>query len=100
MKTMNITEHEFVMTFRPLRNHLDPNAAFDWGGGFGTMFETFGDELEFVRPSPSNHIWTFISADGHDAITSGYHIVNRVGYFISAEPVPNGLTVEVELDFC
>lgn len=99
MQSISITEDEFTLMYRPIRNHLDQNAAFDWGDGFGTMFETFGNELEFVRSQPANCIWTFISADGYDKITSGYHWVNRVGYFVSAEPVPHGLTVEVELDF-
>jgi hypothetical protein len=99
MQYMQITEDEFVRAYCPICNHLDLNAAFDWGQGFGTMFETFGNELQFVRSQPASCVWTFVSADGYDSITSGYHLVNRVGYFVCSKPVADGLVVEVELDF-
>lgn len=87
MQQKQITEDEFIRVYRPIHNHLDRNAAFDWGDGFGTMFETYGKELSFVRSQPANCIWSFVSADGCDLILSGYHRVNRLGHFVSYRPV-------------
>lgn len=98
MQTISITEDEFVEVYRPIRNHLDPYAAFDWGDGYGTMFETFGEEFDCVISQPPATIWTYLSGDS-DTIVSGFHFVNRLGYFISREPVPEGICVLVPLAF-
>ena len=74
-------------------------ASFDWGMGCGTLFETCGDELSFVRSQAPDTIWTLISVDGCETIASGYHFANRLGYFICRTRVERGLTVEVPLDF-
>lgn len=73
-------------TFEPQKNHLDENASYD-----GYMFETFGKELEYVlsvsRETP-NRVWTLVDADnGKLYICSGYHLVNRMGYFITKKPL-------------
>lgn len=95
---IQLSEDEFAAIYQPIANHLNPNASFDWGQGHGTIFETIGNELEYVRSRPRNTIWTFLSGDG-DVIVSGYHFVNRVGYFISKVPVPSDTLVCVTLDF-
>ena len=94
-----ITEDGFVNVYQPILNHLDPSAGFDWGEGRGTLFETFGDELSFVRLQAPETIWTLLSVDGCEFIVSGYHFVNRLGYFICKIPVERGIKVEVPLDF-
>lgn len=75
-----ISFDDFVEKYKPVKNHLDENAAFD-----GTMFETFGDEVQHVvkiaNANPTR-VWTFLSGDG-DYIVSGYNLVNRVGYFLT-----------------
>lgn len=74
-------ESQFWDTFKPIKNHLDDNASLD-----GMMFETYGQELEFVKSQPDNLIWTYCD-DGETAfISSGYHLVNRLGYLIASEP--------------
>ena len=78
---IQLSEDEFAAIYQPIANHLNPNASFDWGQGYGTIFETFGEELAYVRSQPADTIWTFLSGDG-DMIVSGYCFVNRVGYFI------------------
>jgi len=40
---------EWCDTYKPITNHLDSNASFD-----GAMFETYGDEVEFV-----SHNWFY-----------------------------------------
>ena len=95
---IQLSEDEFAALYQPIANHLNPNAPFDWGQGYGTIFETFGEELKYVRSQPPSTVWTFLSGDG-DVIVSGYHLVNRVGYFICRVPVGADTSVSVALDF-
>ena len=62
--------------FNPIKNHIDKNAGYD-----GYLFETFGKELEFVREHYNKNIFTLL--DDGETILSGYHVVNRFGYFIT-----------------
>ena len=81
---IQLTEDEWFKQFKPIPNHLDENASFN-DGEHGYMFETYGDELEFVKSQDSNRIWTYSDGDdGGTYITEGYHVVNRIGYFITS----------------
>ena len=82
MKT--ITEEEFDAQFVMVLNHLDPDSACD-----GYMFETSGKELRYIQIvaiSHPNNIWTYMDADEGIYIVNGYHIINRIGYFITTTP--------------
>ena len=72
----------WVAKYKPIANNLRGNANED-------MFETYGDELHYVlgvkRFNP-NQIWTLIEGDEGLWITSGYHFVNRLNYFITEMP--------------
>lgn len=85
-----ITEDEF-MEYHPIVNHFDENAGFE-----GCLFETFGPELEYVAKQDPKHVWTFISGDGGDEVTTGVHIVNRVGYLITEVPWEEELYCSLE----
>lgn len=76
--------------FRPVKNHLEPNAPFG-----GLMFETLGEELSYVRSQESKKIWTMVDADEGLYILNGYHLVNRLGYFISEVPMTENDSLEV-----
>jgi hypothetical protein len=45
---------EWVDTYKPIPNNIDTNASFD-----GLMFETYGDEVEFVKKVDPNYIWMY-----------------------------------------
>lgn len=99
MTTHNIelTEDQFAEQY-PLRcNHLNPHAA--WGEEHGgCLFETYGEELEFVRQQDPRNIWTLIDGeDGDLYVLSGFHCVNRIGYLLSSTPVPEGVEVSVRI---
>lgn len=79
-------EDIFIERFRPIVNHIDPNASFDFGYG-GCMFETYGEEFEYVRLQNSDCIWTLIEEDGVLFVGSGLRFVNRLGYFVSQTPI-------------
>ena len=93
-----MSEDEFADHYRPRRNHLDPSASFDFGDGYGTLFETFGPELAFICSQPVSHVWTLLSGDEGEFISSGFHRVNRLGYFVCDRPVPDGRHIEVALE--
>lgn len=50
------------------------------------MFETYGEELEFVRNQDYNHVWTWLEGDGCTFIGAGRSFVNRIGYFVTEVP--------------
>lgn len=76
----------WIDKYRPILNTLQPDGA---DGPFdGTMFETFGEELDLVRERGGpNCIWTLVSGDeGREIIVAGMRHVNRLGYFITGIP--------------
>ncbi|MCC7336549.1 MAG: hypothetical protein IT422_15775 [Pirellulaceae bacterium] len=94
----DLPEDVFAAIFRPIHNHLAEYPAVDWGDGFGSMFETYGEEFDFVTEQDPAHVWTWVEGDNGQYLVSGMHFVNRIGYFICDVAVPDGLTIEVKLD--
>ena len=90
----NFTELEFeewVDKYKPITNHIDTNASFD-----GLMFETYGEEVEFVKQAGNGHIWMYGDGDdGGSYIWNGWGFVNRIGYFITEIPFTPDDTVQV-----
>ena len=94
---IQLTEDEWFKQFKPIPNHLDENASFN-DGEHGYMFETYGDEVEFVKSQDSNRIWTYSDGDdGGTYITDGYHVVNRIGYFVTAVPYDDKQYYQIQL---
>src|SRR5690606_14629478 len=84
--------------FPLLPNHINPSAGWAIGEGGGGLFETNGEEFEFVRRQDPLRAWTLIDGDDGDMyVISGLHHVNRVGYLISTLPVPETTTIQVHL---
>jgi len=103
---MSITEtfieqtfESWLEEFKPITNHLDPNASFQDESGKGIMFETYGDEVEFVKKQDPRCIWTYGDGDdGGGYIWSGWHFVNRLGYFITEVPCPENTMIQIQVD--
>ena len=79
---IEMTEEEWFDTYKPIKNHIEVTSSFD-----GHMFETYGDEVEFVKFQDNDMIWML--GDGDDGgmyIWSGWGFVNRIGYFITEVP--------------
>ena len=77
------TDDDFYEKFNPVKNHIDNNASFD-----ECMFETYGDELDYVKTLAKKNIkkiWTILDCDGDLYIGAGLHYVNRHGYLITKE---------------
>jgi hypothetical protein len=95
---IEMTEEEFDRQYPLLKNHLNPDAGWVYGEGPGCLFETYGEELEFVRQQDPQTIWTLVDGDdGDQYLLSGFHFVNRIGYLISTLPVPDGIDIQVQI---
>ena len=103
MNNIVITENEFEERFTMLKNHFynDPNdCSFN-----GCLFETYGEERDFVNDAvlgtmKKKHLWTIIEGDDGNTLyyVSGYHVVNRMGFFFTEEEVTEDhLTVEIDV---
>lgn len=95
---IQLSEDDFDDQYPLVRNHLNPNASWSYDDGPGCLFETSGEELEFVRRQDPTHVWTFLDGDEDGQyLASGFHFVNRIGYLISTVPVPADVEIEVRI---
>ncbi|WP_420419645.1 hypothetical protein [Pacificispira sp.] len=84
----------WAKTYRPVRNGHRPDAPFD-----GLMFETFGDELETILAATPGCVWTLVEGDDDTVVVvSGFHVVNRLGYFLTEFRWVGSEIVEIPLD--
>jgi len=75
------TFEEFIEKYKPLKNTLVSGAPID-----GFMFETYDNEVEFVKKQNNKNIFTLVDCDDSKLhIIPGFHYVNRLGYFITKE---------------
>lgn len=77
----------FVDTHKPVRNNLHDNQPHD-APYDGFMFETYGKEMEYVRSQDCHKVFTLVTGDDGNKtyVTSGFHHVNRMGYFVVEVP--------------
>jgi hypothetical protein len=82
---LDFTEYkwsDWETKFKPVKNHFrkDPDEI---------MFETYGEELDYVFSVEPNTVWTYVQGDTSMIIVAGYHYVNRIGYYITEVPWTN-----------
>ena len=102
-KFIELTEDEWFDTYKPIKNNIDMDSSFD-----GHMFETYGEEVEFVKAQDQNRIWMYGDGDdGGTYIWSGWGFVNRIGYFVTEVPCPDDVIIQIQVgepdltcDFC
>jgi hypothetical protein len=75
-----ITMTEWENKYTPILNpqHNDNNASI--------QFETYGDDLEFVTQQPNSCVWTELDGDDGVYIVTGYHLANRISYYVTELP--------------
>lgn len=89
---------DWVVEFSPVGNHLQEDAPFN-----GLMFETFGEELDYVRsvaldPDCKRAVWTLVECFGSaEWIVEGFHVVNRLGYFVTVVPYVENVYYEIKI---
>jgi len=78
--TKRMTIEQWESKYKPIVN---PNADDECSAD---RFETYGKDLEFVqnvvKTSPKK-VWTLEDIDGRLIICAGYHLFNRINYFIT-----------------
>jgi hypothetical protein len=95
---IELSEEEWFNTYKPIPNHIDNNASFQIEDGVGYMFETYGEEVEFVKTHDPAYIWMYGDGDdGGSYIWNGWHIVNRIGYFVTEVPCPPDTTIQIQI---
>ena len=70
--------------FKPIKNTISKYADDDL-----IHFETYGNEVEFVKQAYEKDpktIWTEVDGDSGTYIVAGYHFVNRIHYYITENP--------------
>lgn len=94
-----LSEDEFDDRFPLLANHINPSAAWSDSAGKGRLFETHGPELEFVARQDPRTVWTLVDGDdGSLHLLSGFRLVNRIGYLVTAVPVTDDSSHHVRLE--
>jgi len=58
------------------------------------IFETYGEEYDFIKKTDPKKIWTLVDGDVGTYIIDGWHYVNRIGYFVTEVP-HNNESIEV-----
>ena len=92
-----LTEDQFDSQYELLQNHLREDASYN-----GELFETFGEEFEFVREmAKQNRVITILDGDDGDIFySSGMHFVNRIGYLVATKPLTQEFEVKLDRDYC
>lgn len=72
-----MTYDYWVDNFKPMPNHLVDDTLH---------YETYGEEVEYVKLQDNHHIWTEVDGDSGTYIVAGYHFVNRISYYITNKP--------------
>lgn len=89
---------DFLTTYKPIINHLDPNASFQDESGNGILFETYGEEVVFVKKQDPACIWMYGDGDdGGSFIWSGWGFVNRLGYIVTEVPCPPNTDIQIRV---
>ena len=73
---------KWLADYKPVANHLNDSSGWVINEK-AILFETYGDELDFVRQQPDNNVWTWIDGDEGTVIVAGMAFVNRIGYFVT-----------------
>lgn len=64
--------------YRPIKNQ------FTKGGE--DLFDTHGEEGDFVKAQDPHCVWTFADGEMATLIHNGYGLVNRLGYYVTEVP--------------
>lgn len=88
----------FYEKYKPVFNHIgteyhegetfDPEKHDEYG--YPMYFETYGEEIEYVRQQDPAYIWTLCEEDEVSYITQGFRLVNRMNYLIASVPYQEG----------
>jgi hypothetical protein len=62
------------------------------------FYETYGEDLEYIKSMPDNFVWTLVDGDEDSVVVNGKAFVNRLGYYLSKKPHNTNDLIVVEFD--
>lgn len=89
-----MTYEEWEEHYKPITNRVVGGTNTDMDEDY-CIFETFDEDLAFVKAQHPDKIWTVLDCDGAMVISSGYHHVNRMYYIITEVARPSDVYVEI-----
>lgn len=75
---------EFLIPAPDKADQVDPPYKYLWDRDYN---EVKAKLMELDMKEPGEHCYTLVEADGDGFVLSGWHFVNRIGYFISTQPI-------------
>lgn len=76
---------KFADEFKPKKNHLNNNS----------YYETYGEELEYIKSLDPHYVWTNLQGDMADIMVNGVAFVNRLSYTVCEVPWEDDIDYEV-----
>ena len=70
-----LTYEQWEATYQPMPNSIVEDDNFG--------YETYGEELEYVKLQNDHNIWTELDGDDGVSILNGFYVVNRIKYYIT-----------------
>lgn len=64
--------------YKPIKNKFSKHDEL--------MYETYGEEVEYIQSLDPRYVWTSVSGDMCDLIVAGYAYVNRLSYYVTELP--------------
>jgi hypothetical protein len=86
--TTKLTYDEWFDKYKPIANPDSPVEG-------DIIFETYGEDLEFLKKQNPLCIWTDLDGDEANFIGNGGHFVNRICYYVTEVPFEEGEVIEV-----
>lgn len=87
MNEDSIEYYDWLEKYRPVLNE----------DGSPVLYETYGEDWKYVTSVNPLCVWTLCTADD-DYLISGFHVVNRMGFYITEVPVRKNIRIWVDLD--
>lgn len=75
---------KWLAEYKPIANTISDTSGWEVNGT-GILFETFGEELQFIQNQPNENVWTWVDGDEGTSIVTGMAFVNRIGYFVTSK---------------
>lgn len=69
---------EWAEKFKPEENHIKTSNEL--------MFETYGEEYEYIKSLDPRYVWTHVQGDMCDLLVAGVAYVNRLCYYVTEVP--------------
>jgi hypothetical protein len=79
-----ISWEKWEKEYQPIKNPHSRDPGF-----WGSMFETFEPDTEYLKKIPNNYIWTLVDNNPNSVyldVVPGVHWANRMGYFATEFP--------------